>query len=95
MFKECADIQTADTLNLPGIPECEVHNVSVEPTEVQKELVASLSERAEAIHNRTVDPTVDNMLRLTTDKNWLLHCLKEQKLSTTEPLTRPLTICSG
>ena len=67
MFKECADIQTADTLNLPGIPECEVHNVSVEPTEVQKELVASLSERAEAIHNRTVDPTVDNMLRLTTD----------------------------
>ena len=67
MFKECADIQTADTLNLPGIPECEVHNVSVEPTEMQKELVASLSERAEAIHNRTVDPTVDNMLKLTTD----------------------------
>ncbi|MBQ5564949.1 MAG: hypothetical protein IIT39_16375, partial [Clostridia bacterium] len=67
MFKEVADIQTADTLNLPGIPECEVHNVSVEPTESQKELVAALSERAEAIHNRLVDPTVDNMLKLTTD----------------------------
>ena len=67
MFKECADIQTADTLNLPGIPECEVHNVAVEPTETQKALVDSLSKRAEEIHNRTVDPTVDNMLKLTTD----------------------------
>ena len=67
MFKECADIQTAETLDLPGIPDCEVHNVSVEPTEAQKALVDSLSKRAEAIHNRTVDPTVDNMLKLTTD----------------------------
>ena len=63
MFKECADIQTADTLNLPGIPECEVHNVSVEPTETQKELVKALSQRAERIHNRQVDPTQDNMLK--------------------------------
>ena len=67
MFKECADIQTADTLNLPGIPECEVHNVAVEPTETQKALVDSLSQRAEAIHDRLVDPSVDNMLKLTTD----------------------------
>ena len=67
MFKECADIQTAETLDLPGIPECEVHNVAVEPTESQKFLVDSLSKRAEAIHNRTVDPTVDNMLKMTTD----------------------------
>lgn len=67
MFKECADIQTADTLNLPGIPDCEIHNIAVEPTETQKALVDSLSERAEAIHNREVDPSVDNMLKLTTD----------------------------
>ena len=67
MFKECADIQTADTLNLPGIPECEVHNVAVEPSEVQKELVDALSKRAEAIHNRQVDPSTDNMLKITTD----------------------------
>ena len=67
MFKEVADIQTADTLDLPGIPECEVHNVSVEPTETQKELVKALSQRAERIHNRQVDPTQDNMLKLTTD----------------------------
>ena len=67
MFKECADIQTADTLNLPGIPECEVHNVAVEPSEVQKDLVDALSKRAEAIHNRQVDPSTDNMLKITTD----------------------------
>lgn len=67
MFKECADIQTADTLSLPGIPECEIHNVAVEPSEVQKELVEALSKRAEAIHNRQVDPSVDNMLKITTD----------------------------
>lgn len=67
MFKECADIQTADTLNLPGIPECEVHNVAVEPSDVQKELVDTLSKRAEAIHNRQVDPSTDNMLKITTD----------------------------
>ena len=64
MFKEVADIQTADTLDLPGIPECEVHNVAVEPSETQKALVESLSKRAEMIHNRQVDPTQDNMLKL-------------------------------
>ena len=64
MFKECADIQTAETLDLPGIPECEIHNVAVEPSEVQKELVDALSQRAEAIHNRQVDPSTDNMLKI-------------------------------
>ena len=67
MVKEFADIQTAETLELPGIPECEIHNVAVEPTEVQKQLVETLSKRAEAIHNRAVDPSVDNMLKITTD----------------------------
>ena len=67
MFKECADIQTAETLDLPGIPECEIHNVAVEPSGVQKELVDALSQRAEAIHNRQVDPSTDNMLKITTD----------------------------
>ena len=67
MFKECADIRTADTLNLPNLPECEVHNVAVEPTEQQKEFVQSLSERATKIHNRQVDPKVDNMLLITND----------------------------
>ena len=46
MFKECADIQTANTLNLPNLPDCEIHNVAVQPTEYQKDLVNSLSERA-------------------------------------------------
>ncbi len=67
MFKECADIQTAETLDLPGIPECEIHNVAVEPSEVQKELVDALSQRAEKIHYRQVDPSTDNMLKITTD----------------------------
>ena len=67
MFKECADIQTADTLNLPNLPECEIHNVAVQPTEHQKALVDSLSERATKVHNRQVEPTVDNMLLITTD----------------------------
>ena len=67
MFKECADIQTADTLNLPNLPECEIHNVAVQPTEHQKDLVNSLSERATKVHNRQVEPTVDNMLLITTD----------------------------
>lgn len=66
MFKECADIKTADMLDLE-IPECTVHNVSVEPTQSQSELVKSLSERAAAVHNRVVAPEEDNMLKITTD----------------------------
>ncbi|MGN0537241.1 MAG: SNF2-related protein, partial [Acutalibacteraceae bacterium] len=66
MFKECADIQTADTLHLPT-PECSIHNISVPPTETQTELVAALSERAAKVHRRLVEPNVDNMLKITTD----------------------------
>lgn len=67
LFKECADIQTADTLNLPNIPDCEIHNISCEPTEIQKQLVETLAERAVKIHNHEVDPHEDNMPKITTD----------------------------
>lgn len=67
LFKECADIQTADTLNLPNIPDCEIHNISCEPTEIQKQLVETLSERAVKIHNNEVNPHEDNMPKITTD----------------------------
>lgn len=66
MFKECADIKTADDIDLPT-PECEVHNISVDPTETQKNLVKSLGKRAEIIHNKAVTPDVDNMLLVTMD----------------------------
>ena len=65
-FKECADIKTAQDLNLPE-PECERHIIAAEPTETQKNLIQSLSERAEKIHNKQVTPDVDNMLKFTTD----------------------------
>lgn len=67
LFKECADIQTADTLNLPNIPDCEIHNISCEPTEIQKQLVETLAKRAVKIHNHEVDPHEDNMPKITTD----------------------------
>lgn len=66
MFKEIADIQTADMLNLP-VPQAEFHTVAVQPTEIQKEMVASLAERAEEVRGGSVDPTVDNMLKITND----------------------------
>ena len=66
MFKEVADIQTADMLNLP-VPEVEYHNEVAEPTEFQKDMVAELGERAEEVRKRTVDPSVDNMLKITND----------------------------
>ena len=66
MFKEVADIQTADMLNLP-VPEVEYHNEIAEPTEFQKDMVAELGERAEEVRKRTVDPSVDNMLKITND----------------------------
>ena len=66
MFKEVADIKTADMLNLP-VPEAEYHNVSVEPSEMQKEMVASLAERAEKVRGGGVDSSVDNMLKITND----------------------------
>ncbi len=66
MFKECADIKTADTLNLPT-PEVEFINVVAEPTEHQKEMIKELSERAKLVRDRRVDSTEDNMLRITGD----------------------------
>ena len=66
MFREVADIQTADMLKLP-VPKAEYHNIAVEPTEIQREMVAELGERAEDVRNNKVDPTVDNMLKITND----------------------------
>ena len=65
-WKECADIQTSDMLNLPT-PEALYENIVVPPSEEQKEMVASLAERAESIHAGSVDPSVDNMLKVTND----------------------------
>ncbi|MBR0168145.1 MAG: helicase SNF2, partial [Synergistaceae bacterium] len=65
-FKDVADIKTADMLNLPR-PKANFHVVSVKPTEEQRQLVAGLSERASRVHNRQVEPTEDNMLKITSD----------------------------
>ena len=65
IFKEVADIKTADQLNLP-VPEVEYHNVVSEPTEFQKAMVQELSKRAEKVHGG-IDPHIDNMLRITSD----------------------------
>ena len=66
MFKESADIKTADMLNLP-VPEAKYHNIAVKPSEMQKEMVASLAERAEQVRGGGVDSSVDNMLKITND----------------------------
>ena len=66
MFKETADIKTADMLNLP-VPEAKYHNIAVKPSEMQKEMVASLAERAEQVRGGGVDSSVDNMLKITND----------------------------
>ena len=66
MFKQVADIKTADMLNLP-VPEVEYHNIAVKPSQVQKDMVASLGERAEKIRGGGIDSSVDNMLKVTND----------------------------
>jgi N12 class adenine-specific DNA methylase len=66
MFKEVADIKTADQLDLPT-PEVEYHTVASKPTEIQKEMVKELSKRASRVHSGTVDPREDNMLKITSD----------------------------
>ena len=66
MFKEVADIQTADMLNLP-VPKANYHNVVLKPSEQQKEMVAALGARAERVRNRMVDSSEDNMLLITND----------------------------
>ena len=66
VFKNVADIQTADMLKLP-VPEAHYHNIALKPSEYQKDMVASLAERAEKVRNREVDSSVDNMLLITND----------------------------
>lgn len=66
MFKEVADIQTADMLKLP-VPKAYYHNVAVKPSEIQKNMVDSFSERAERVRNGMVEPNIDNMLKITTE----------------------------
>jgi len=80
MFREVADIQTADMLNLP-VPKANYHNVTVKPSDVQKDMVAKLGERAEAVRNREVPSHVDNMLLITNDG---------RKLALDQRLTNPL-----
>ena len=66
LFKEVADIQTADTLNLPT-PEVVRHDEIVKPSQMQQDMVAELGERAEAIRKGSVDPSEDNMLKITNE----------------------------
>ena len=66
LFKECADIKTTDQLGLK-IPECEMHTIVAQPSELQKKLIENLSERARRIRLREVDPSVDNMLKIVSD----------------------------
>ena len=66
MFKEVADIKTADMLDLP-VPKAVYHNISVKPSEIQKQMVAELAERAEKVRNGMVGASVDNMLKITND----------------------------
>ena len=77
LFKEAADIQTADMLNLP-VPEAEYRNEVLHPSEVQKELVRSYAERAELVRNGRVEPKEDNMLKITNDGR---KCALDQRLS--------------
>lgn len=66
MFKQVADIRTSDTLKL-DVPDCEYHVVNVEATPFQQELVQELADRADAVNAGNVDPTIDNMLKITSD----------------------------
>ncbi|WP_322099785.1 DEAD/DEAH box helicase family protein [Mediterraneibacter gnavus] len=76
IFKEAADIQTADMLNLP-VPEAEYINEVLKPSEEQKEMVEAFSERAEQVRGGAVDPRVDNMLKITNDGR---KCALDQRL---------------
>ena len=76
IFKEAADIQTADMLNLP-VPEAEYINEVLMPSEEQKEMVEAFSERAEKVRGGVVDPRVDNMLKITNDGR---KCALDQRL---------------
>ncbi len=79
VFKECADIQTADMLKLP-VPEAEYINVVLKPSEEQKRLVSSFAERSERVRSGSVDPSVDNLLKITNDGK---KCALDQRLINT------------
>ena len=66
MFKEAADIKTSDQLNMP-VPQAKFETVVVKPSEIQQDMVQALSERAAEVHSGSVDPSVDNMLKITSD----------------------------
>ena len=76
IFKEAADIQTSDMLNLP-VPEAEFINEVLKPSEEQQEMVSAFSERAEEVRAGLVNPTVDNMLKITNDGR---KCALDQRL---------------
>ena len=81
MFKEAADIKTSDQLHLP-VPEAKFETVVVKPSEIQQDMVKSLSERATEVHSGAVDPSVDNMLKITSDG---------RKIGLDQRLMNPLT----
>ena len=66
MFREVADIQTADMLKLP-VPKVNYHNIKTKPSEIQTDMVAGLAKRAEKVRARLVEPNIDNMLKITND----------------------------
>ncbi len=76
LFKESADIQTADMLNLP-VPEAEYINEVLKPSEIQQDMVSAFADRAEAVRSGLVEPTVDNMLKITNDGR---KCALDQRL---------------
>lgn len=82
IFKEVADIKTADILNL-NVPKVNYHNIVVTPSDFQKQYIESLAERAEAVHNHSVEPYIDNMLKITNEG---------RKLALDERLIAPLAI---
>ena len=82
MFKEAADIKTSDQLHLP-VPEAKFETVVVKPSEIQQDMVKSLSERAAEVHSGAVDPSVDNMLKITSDG---------RKIGLDQRLMNPLTL---
>ena len=93
MFRQVADIQTADMLNLP-VPEAKFHTVQVAPTELQKEMVQKLSERAEAIRQKKVDSTEDNMLLVTGDGRKLALDQRLLDSDAPEPARGKLITCA-
>jgi hypothetical protein len=95
MFREVADIQTAEMLNLP-VPKVHYHNISTKPSEIQKEMVKALADRAEKVRNNKVEPTEDNMLKIANDGRKLaLDQRMENPLLADEPFSKVNTCVSN